>query len=233
MHHWYLTFILGLAGSWHCLLMCGPLKSHWKAGNGGLGPNISYQSGRIMSYVALGMGVHTLGSIQRFEGQWYWYYLAVSLFLMALLAGKIKENTWGFAFQWMGKVWMRWARTGIKGRSFLMGMGNGFLPCGLVLGAMGIALIQSNAFYAALSMLAFGLATLPALEWSAWAWKAKWLKGPWKKTWQGLAWVVAFFLLFQSLWGLAAKQHAALKNSPWSPVICHPFSTSIPSAQPN
>ncbi|MFM6937721.1 MAG: sulfite exporter TauE/SafE family protein, partial [Aquirufa sp.] len=104
---------------------------------------------------------------------------------------------------------------------FFLGMSNGLLPCGLVLGGLSISLLQSNAWLGALSMITFGIATLPALKFSIW--------GIGKMThfntlFQYIGWVIACLLLFRGAWGIAMTQSAYLQHSPISPIICHPFS---------
>ena len=52
---------------------------------------------------------------------------------------------------------------------FLFGVVNGFLPCGLVYSALSLAVAVASPGWGALTMLAFGAGTLPALSLTAWA----------------------------------------------------------------
>lgn len=49
------------------------------------------------------------------------------------------------------------------GGHFMRGLGWGFLPCGLVLGALGLAIVVGTPHGGAATMVAFGIGTLPAL----------------------------------------------------------------------
>jgi sulfite exporter TauE/SafE len=100
-------------------------------------------------------------------------------------------------------------------------MSNGLLPCGLVLGGLSIALLQSNAWFGALSMIAFGIATLPALKLSLWGINKI---TRFSSVFQYLGWGIACLLLFRGAWGIAMTQSSYLQHSHLSPIICHPFS---------
>lgn len=60
---------------------------------------------------------------------------------------------------WMGRLWQSPSR----GRFFLMGMGNGLLPCGMVYLAIAGALTSPYVLQGAGFMACFGLGTLPML----------------------------------------------------------------------
>jgi sulfite exporter TauE/SafE len=52
--------------------------------------------------------------------------------------------------------------------SYLLGLLWGFLPCGLVLTALIMSMASTNMFQGALTMLIFGLATIPSLFMVRW-----------------------------------------------------------------
>lgn len=112
---------------------------------------------------------------------------------------------------------------GITGH-FLLGMGNGLLPCGLVIGGLSLALIQPSPILGAWTMFIFGLSTIPAITTAIWGFQ--WLEKKQVKLMhyiKYLSWAVAFLLLFRGAWGIGMSHSNYLKNSPLSPIICHPF----------
>jgi len=162
------AFITGLIGSLHCTGMCGPLmcampfnKNSQATELGGL---LVYNSGRIISYALLGLFVGSTGAlVSMVAGIWFAYLsgiLLIVLGLYKLIYGKKNELKMPiFMRQWMGKL--------LKKRSPftlpLLGMMNGIIPCGAVYAALAGASVTANPWEGALYMLAFGLATWPAI----------------------------------------------------------------------
>ncbi len=220
MNSWYYAFFIGLAGSWHCAIMCGPIMQQIEQRSQQPGRLFIYTLGRLSIYALLGFLVAKMGSIWLFPAWWHVYYLFAGVLLILLLKKKISDNLLKFLHQHVGKFFIQIGKKlGLFGYFFL-GMSNGLLPCGLVLGGLSIALLQSTAWLGALSMISFGIATLPALKLSLW--------GIHKITqynamFQYLGWGVACFLLFRGAWGIAMTHSAYLQHSPLSPIICHPF----------
>lgn len=228
MQTWYYTFLIGLAGSWHCIAMCGPLMSHVKVQsltNPQTRPrSILYQLGRIFMYGLLGLLVAKLGSVWIFPSSWYYFYLFSGIVLLLLTLGKIGDSFLSVLYQFLGRPIQKiGSKIGISGY-FLLGMSNGLIPCGLVLGGLSVALIQPNAWYGFLSMITFGIATIPALQASFWG--IKWLGNKNKKSIsyiKFLGTIVALILLFRAVFGIVASQSDYLKNSKLTPIVCHPF----------
>ncbi len=228
MQTWYYTFLIGLAGSWHCIAMCGPLMRHVKV-QSFTHPttrkrSILYQLGRIFMYGLLGFIVAKLGSIWILPSSWYYFYLFSGLVLLLLTLGKIGDSLLGFLYQFLGKPIQKiGSKIGVIGY-FLLGMSNGLMPCGLVLGGLSVALIQPNAWMGFLSMITFGIATLPALQASFWG--LNWLDNKNQKSAQYIKYLgtlVAVILLFRATYGIVASQSNYLKNSKITPIVCHPF----------
>lgn len=224
MGTWYYAFLIGLAGSWHCAIMCGPILQQIHAKGSASSRMFIYGLGRIFMYGILGFSVAGLGSIWLFPSWWQVYYVIAGILIALILTRKIGDNAIQFLHQYVGRYLHQiGAKLGPIGYFFL-GMSNGLLPCGLVLGGLSIALIQPSPWLGALSMLAFGLATLPALRFSVWG--IKWLgtTSPWLK-WLG--WVVVITLLFRGAYGMGLAHSAYLRHAKITPIICHPFSESL------
>ena len=221
MNSWYYAFFIGLAGRWHCAIMCGPLMQQIELKSRQSGRMILYNLGRILMYGLLGFFVAKIGSIWLFPTWWHIYYLFAGFILIMLLSRRLSDNVFNFLHRYAGQGLIRIGKKmGAIGYLFL-GMSNGLLPCGLVLGGLSIALLQSNAWLGAMSMIAFGISTLPALKVSLWGINQV---TRFSSVFQYLGWGIAILLLFRGAWGIAMTQSAYLQNSPLSPVICHPFS---------
>jgi sulfite exporter TauE/SafE len=228
MQTWYYTFLIGLAGSWHCVAMCGPLMMHVKVHSfthrSTRLRSVMYQGGRLFMYGLLGYIVSTLGSIWVFPNSWYYYYLFSGIILLLISVRKIGDSALTFIYARIGKpIQKMGAKLGVGGY-FLLGMSNGLLPCGLVLGGLSIALIQPSGYLGFISMIIFGIATIPALQASFWG--LNWLGNKHQKGFRLVKYLgilVAIILLFRATFGIVANQSNYVKNSKLAPIICHPF----------
>jgi len=168
----YLAFFIGLLSSTHCVLMCGPLlwslpierKTRVRL----LAKQVVYHIGRILTYSLLGLLVGLLGSENLFKGVSQYISLFSGVFLLllgsvSLLAKYVPQialqqhrlllpflNTIGY---WLNR----------PGGHFMVGLLNGFLPCGMVYMALAFAINTGSALTGARFMMFFGLGTLPLL----------------------------------------------------------------------
>lgn len=162
---------LGFLGSFHCVGMCGPIAlaipvnrtSRFSIFKGSL----VYNSGRLISYCAMGLLFGLLG--QGFALAGWQNVLSVALGVLLLLLVLLPRSV-KFHPVWMVRLLERLkskVRTlfGVKTmRSLLLiGLLNGFLPCGLVYLGIAGSIATSDAFKGALFMIAFGLGTFPAM----------------------------------------------------------------------
>ncbi len=167
-----LAFTLGLLGSLHCAVMCGPImlslplqkKSFLKSAL----QLLSYQIGRILIYTLLGMLVGLIGSSFTIFASQETLSLVVGSLLIAftLLHFNGKHATSLSRFQaklilpiskLMGKVY------GLPFWGFFAGMLNGLIPCGMVYLALATALNSASVVHAGSFMLLFGLGTSPLM----------------------------------------------------------------------
>jgi uncharacterized protein len=175
--------LLGLASSAHCLGMCGGIVGAFStrplvmAGRRAResGRQLAFNLGRITSYAAAGAIAGGLGAAGAYvagarPAQVALYLLAnVVVILMGLyLAGL---SGWIARLERLGApLWRRLqplaarlaAASTLKG-SYAAGMVWGWLPCGLVYGALAAAAFAGTPGQGAIAMLAFGLGTAPAL----------------------------------------------------------------------
>lgn len=167
------SFLLGFAGSLHCVGMCGPLalslpvqtKNTFSRIRSGL----IYNSGRIVTYVALGILLGTLSNrliLIKWQGILS-LSLGVLILLYLLVPKKFYPSFSGIGFthfflllrHQLGKLF----RSPQLHSLFFIGILNGLLPCGLVLLALSSSAILANTFHGGLFMLFFGLGTFPLM----------------------------------------------------------------------
>lgn len=166
-------FTLGLLGSFHCISMCGPIALSIPGENRSSGATLFrgllYNSGRIFTYAFLGFGLGIMGMGATVAG----YQNLLSIILGTLivtftivprikLPGKMTKLYQNFQFMISSSI-----STLFKERSpsssFIIGLLNGFLPCGFVVTALAVALITDTAMHSSIYMALFGLGTLPVM----------------------------------------------------------------------
>lgn len=173
-------FVAGLAGgATHCAGMCGPfvvaqvtsgLAARPTLTRLSAGALVPYHLGRAATYVGLGaaaglasgMVVHGAGFRPLLVGL-----LALGAALMlaqavAQLAALLPTAPAGLADR-VARAAAPLLADPRGGRRFLLGLVLGFLPCGLLYGAIAAAAATGSAFGGALAMAGFALGTVPAL----------------------------------------------------------------------
>ncbi|MDR2342614.1 MAG: sulfite exporter TauE/SafE family protein [Campylobacteraceae bacterium] len=168
--------LVAFSGSAHCAGMCGGFVvalSEYKIGkNTSLSRQLFfhfiYHLGRISSYALLGAFFGLLGHIvslsNRMQGlMWF----AVGCFMMVLgisLMGKAKFLTYiesSFILKPAVKKIYNFLKTSKKLSSFyLLGVFNGFLPCGLVYFFLALAVANGSVLSGVLIMIIFGFCTM-------------------------------------------------------------------------
>lgn len=165
---------LGLVGSLHCVQMCGPIavacgcmpgtadpaRRLWAVG--------AYNLGRILTYCLLGAVVgwagHGLNLVGRLAGLRNSAAMAAGVLLLiggllTLLGGRFDLfRAWSLPAR-IGRL----LRQGSVRNRLLLGAALGFLPCGLVYGALLKALESAGPVAGAMTMAAFGLGTAAPL----------------------------------------------------------------------
>lgn len=165
---------LGLIGSFHCIGMCGPIaialplpQKNWASKI--LGASL-YNIGRALTYGLMGVVFGLVGKGFKLAGLQQWVsiimgaIMILSVLFPVLFRNKAKldgfvnrlvsrlKNYFGVLFQ---------KRTFYS--LFLIGLLNGFLPCGLVYMAIAGAVATGDITNGALYMVVFGLGTLPVM----------------------------------------------------------------------
>lgn len=168
------ALILGLAGSFHCIGMCGPIafvipvdrSSKTKL----IYQTFLYHIGRLISYSLIGLlfglvgkGLYLAGFQQRLS-------ILVGLVMIALVLIPISIfNRYNFSkpfYKIIGRVKQKlgiYLKMKSNNAIFSIGFFNGFLPCGLVYMALIGSISTGNASQGALYMTLFGLGTVPMM----------------------------------------------------------------------
>jgi len=164
----------------HCVGMCGPIVSAYSVAlrrrEGRppfFPPLLRYHSGRLVGYAIIGGALGTLGTMSRLMSSTAVVQAGVSLVAAALvllvglgLAGVLPARRWAES-PGLGRRVSRWIgsllRARTRGRQFLLGIANGFLPCGPVIAVAVAAAAAANPLRSMGAMLAYGLGTVPVL----------------------------------------------------------------------
>ncbi|MBQ8927258.1 MAG: sulfite exporter TauE/SafE family protein [Oscillospiraceae bacterium] len=170
-------FLIGVVTSVHCIAMCGGISLSQSIpndkGKASLVRPLLYNLGRVVSYTAIGAVLGTVGYFIGGGSE-----VAVPLHLQGL----IKIIAGGMllimglrlvgAFSWLQrfsvplpqKLLRVFGKASAKAKSpFLIGLLNGFMPCGPLQAMWLIALSCAGPIKGALSMLLFSLGTLPLM----------------------------------------------------------------------
>lgn len=175
--------LLGFFSSTHCIGMCGGIMGALTMAVSAerrvqrISIVVSYNLGRIASYTFMGAlaGFFGYWLLAAGAGQWLRILAAVLLLLMGLyLANWWRALTWleklgQGLWRWLNPLGKKLLPVRSAPQGFLLGVLWGWLPCGLVYTALTYAMAQSGALMGALTMLAFGLGTLPAVLAAAFA----------------------------------------------------------------
>jgi len=174
-----LAFTAGLAGSGHCLGMCGGILAALAVASPGVSAgqrfrfNLAYHCGRIATYTLLGLLAGAVSQAAFFSAlrpHLYWLFVAANLMVIViglatalgvrrLSLAALDGTGWGFMTRVLGRA----ARQPTVAAFLAAGLVMGLLPCGLVYGVLIAAATGGSWLQGGGMMLAFGLGTLPAL----------------------------------------------------------------------
>jgi sulfite exporter TauE/SafE len=165
-------FVLGFAGSVHCIGMCGPLALSlpfqvfkgiykWVA-------VFFYHIGRVFTYIGIGLAAGLLGRGANWFGLTQTISIVLGLIIVfSVLLPRLFPNTElpflkGFK-QWQIQAMQKIMQKQSAGWMFVFGLLNGLLPCGLVYTAVAASLVAHNVYESMLFMGFFGMGTIPAM----------------------------------------------------------------------
>lgn len=173
------ALLMGLIGSTHCIGMCGGIISALSTNFNGRAQNqtfyiqLFYNIGRITSYSLIGLLVGLFSSkLMQMLPDPHAFSMKIAGIFFILLGLYISQllNSFKYLEAAGQKLWVKIEPFGRKylpaqniWNALKLGLVWGWLPCGLVYSALALAVTQLNPLHSALTMLTFGLGTLPTL----------------------------------------------------------------------
>ena len=167
-------FIFGIAGSFHCVGMCGPIamalpfggSSGWRYFAG----RLLYNGGRILTYAALGALAGAFGKSLQMAGlqQTISIISGVLILLLLVMPATLKGRAGSLLGTERFMLWLRkqlgyYFQKNSFGCLFMIGLMNGLLPCGFVYIALAGAFSVPGIGGAMLYMALFGMGTFPLM----------------------------------------------------------------------
>lgn len=155
-----MLFFIGIFTSIHCISMCGAINIIATKSKKGIKNIILYNFGRVLSYTILGGIAGLIGSVFKFNE----ILSGIIILLAAIIMLIMSLSMLGICNLKNIKL----LKNKIHSRnSFVIGLLNGLMPCGPLQAMQLYALSTSNFIYGALSMLLFGLGTVPLMFFSS------------------------------------------------------------------
>jgi hypothetical protein len=177
------AFLVGLLGGTHCIGMCGGIVGALSAGlsldvqtsrRRLIAAQLAYNTGRISSYTVAGA---LLGLFGQQLGDWH---LLAGFPAGRIVAGVIMilfgiylagwwhsllflEQAGAHLWKYIEPLGRRYIPVRSVGQACLLGLVWGWLPCGMVYAVLALALASGSALDGGITMLAFGLGTLPVM----------------------------------------------------------------------
>ena len=168
---WITALLMGLAGSLHCVGMCSPLSMAITGMNAHvMARRLVYNSGRILTYGIAGAVISSIGFLLPLAGvQPILSFVLGTLLLVAGVTGisglHIPQVTTGLArlAALLRNQFTHYIQKKTYGSTFILGLLNGLLPCGLTFIALTFCLTLEGPLSGFNFMILFGAGTLPAM----------------------------------------------------------------------
>lgn len=167
------AFFMGLAGSLHCIGMCGPLALSIPVSHDNeisrLSGGLLYNAGRVISYTLLGLLFGSFGDLIIITDWQNNLSIALGIIIFLYLLTPKKFFQIGFfknftrPLYFIRKLLGRLLQSKKYSSTFFIGVINGFLPCGLVYLALTSSLVAASPVNGMTFMLFFGLGTFPLM----------------------------------------------------------------------
>jgi uncharacterized protein len=206
---------LGLVTSVHCISMCGPMVVTYAVKNDDddswqkkVLPNLAYQAAKLLSYVLVGLALGAIGAAFNLNGIRPWIMAAAGVFMIILGLGMTGKVPWAAKLTprppralitALSKLRRKATSDAEAGESSIItpiafGLLTGLMPCAPLQAAELAAAGTGNVLYGGLTMLAFGLGTMPLLF--AFGTASSFIPVDWKKK---MTFVLAFVVMAMGL----------------------------------
>jgi sulfite exporter TauE/SafE len=168
---WITALLMGLAGSLHCVGMCSPLSmAITGVSTQVMVRRLIYNGGRILTYGIAGAVISSLGFLIPLGGvQPVLSFILGALLITAGVTGisslRIPKLTSGIArfVTFLRIQFSYYIQKKTYGSTFILGLLNGLLPCGLTFIALTFCLTLDGPLSGFNFMVLFGAGTLPAM----------------------------------------------------------------------
>lgn len=146
--------VAGFLGSWHCAVMCGPVTCLLATKK----QLVSYQFGRLLSYVSAGIFAGSVSSVLINSYDWLRYASVGILSLLLIAMFFLRSENVHIPGVIKNIYWQK------RNNPFLLGLFTLALPCGWLYSFILSALAARSPLAGGLVMLMFWLSSLPALS---------------------------------------------------------------------
>jgi uncharacterized protein len=168
---WYTALLIGITGSLHCAGMCSPLLMAVTNLTKSVVINrLLYNGGRILTYAMLGGLFGRAGSFLPISPYQNLLSLLFGMVIIIVAFFRIGHTRIPFLFHAVNRLttFLKEKFAVLLSRKtfaavFMMGMLNGFLPCGMTLVALSYCLLLAGPVDGFNFMLVFGIGTLPVM----------------------------------------------------------------------
>lgn len=169
------AILIGFLGSFHCVAMCGPIVLAMSAAEeSGVSYYISrliYNSGRVLTYMALGLAAGAIGHTFMLSGFQKGFSVGVGIVIVISVIlyyfnRQTASGARGLTLKLNSVIRSVFKKTIHRKDNlsrFVSGMANGVLPCGFVYVALAGAASTQQITGGALYMALFGLGTIPSM----------------------------------------------------------------------
>lgn len=207
--------LAGLLATPHCVAMCGGFASACSRSSAG---GIAWHAGRLTTYASLGAVAAAIGMFMPGPA-WLPALLSSALLVWFVLSLAGVSHPPAPKLPGLRYASRLLAQPRPVAR-FGFGMINGLLPCGMLYAALALAIAAAHPLYGALTMLAFGVATVPGLALLSLSLQRFALRGAWQRR------AIAILVLAAGVWSIAARATST------APIHVHQQHGRAPAALP-
>lgn len=166
-------FLTGLLGGLHCIGMCGPIVMALRKDENAkkdLFNKAIYNTGRVVTYGFLGLAAGIFGGMFEFYGMQQIVSVVTGILIIVFVAigfvytkRVLNVSIFQKPINFLKSKLSYFLKMKSKTSFFLLGILNGFLPCGLVYLALAGAFVVSEPLLSSAYMMLFGIGTFPAM----------------------------------------------------------------------
>ena len=169
-----MLFLIGLLTSVHCIAMCGGINLSQCIGSAdkSFRSAIAYNAGRVLSYTGIGFVLGLIGSLAGGNASvgipvavqgWLKLFAGALMVLMGINMLNLFPVLRKLTLRIPKGIAARVQKRKVGSSAFIVGLLNGFMPCGPLQSMQIVALASGSPVNGAMSMLMFSLGTVPLM----------------------------------------------------------------------